>query len=532
MKRCPRCLLEKEIEEFQKKNGGMGIYPFCVPCRKLYKQEQYQKHRDSTLKKVKQYTQENKERIDAYQKQYREEHRQELNEQAKEYRKENAEAIREQRHLYNIRPEVRQANRERHREKYQNDPEYRQKKKESTKRATRAWYQRNKQTVCEFIRNERRNNPEFSENIRKITRKSVKVWRDKHPERYQEIQRRRFIARKTGKALGFDGTSHYEKLGWWQQNRCFYCNTVFDSNKDRTVEHIVPVSRDGLHSEENTVLVCRYCNGSKNDSLLYREWIPKTQQISDYFLDVEDIPEQYKDTVRIVSTFMGSERNASDNPFWMKSFKSSFPDTLLFFDWEWKNRRSACLNLLQGKFGKGERIPARKTGIVSVSSEDARVFLEENHLQGFGFGALYLGLVHNDDLVGLSVWKNSEGVAELNRLAFKGSVQGGFGKMLSYFIDQELPSGMPVLSYVDPRYADGHSYGNFDFSYEGDTGNPLYYYANGTGIYHRRLFQKKEMKKRFGSFFDEKETERENAKVFGYFRVYGLPQKKFIFKGV
>lgn len=45
---------------------------------------------------------------------------------------------------------------------------------------------------------------------------------------------------------------------------CFYCNSYTDKY-NRTLDHIVPLIKGGMHSEDNTVMACRPCNSSKRD---------------------------------------------------------------------------------------------------------------------------------------------------------------------------------------------------------------------------------------------------------------------------
>jgi len=48
------------------------------------------------------------------------------------------------------------------------------------------------------------------------------------------------------------------------RNLCAYCGLVFDE-KDLTTDHIMPVSRGGLHVWTNVLAACRRCNHAKSD---------------------------------------------------------------------------------------------------------------------------------------------------------------------------------------------------------------------------------------------------------------------------
>jgi 5-methylcytosine-specific restriction endonuclease McrA len=50
---------------------------------------------------------------------------------------------------------------------------------------------------------------------------------------------------------------------------CFWCGE--DARADGELDHVVPLSRGGDHSEGNTVLACARCNNDRN-SLLVIEW--------------------------------------------------------------------------------------------------------------------------------------------------------------------------------------------------------------------------------------------------------------------
>ncbi len=47
---------------------------------------------------------------------------------------------------------------------------------------------------------------------------------------------------------------------------CFFCkNELPEKDRDKTIEHLVPLSRGGSHCWENVVPACRGCNSSKSN---------------------------------------------------------------------------------------------------------------------------------------------------------------------------------------------------------------------------------------------------------------------------
>jgi 5-methylcytosine-specific restriction protein A len=53
---------------------------------------------------------------------------------------------------------------------------------------------------------------------------------------------------------------------WWKnkvaQGVCHYCEQKF-APKDLTMDHVVPLSRGGKSSKNNTVAACKACNNQK-----------------------------------------------------------------------------------------------------------------------------------------------------------------------------------------------------------------------------------------------------------------------------
>ena len=48
------------------------------------------------------------------------------------------------------------------------------------------------------------------------------------------------------------------------KNRCHYCK----KRKVLTIDHVIPLSKGGMHIVENIVPACRSCNSAKKDKLI------------------------------------------------------------------------------------------------------------------------------------------------------------------------------------------------------------------------------------------------------------------------
>jgi 5-methylcytosine-specific restriction endonuclease McrA len=57
-----------------------------------------------------------------------------------------------------------------------------------------------------------------------------------------------------------------------QENKCAACGIKFTKNNRYTVDHIVPVSKGGNLTFDNTQLLCKHCNCSKGaKTIIYRK---------------------------------------------------------------------------------------------------------------------------------------------------------------------------------------------------------------------------------------------------------------------
>lgn len=54
-----------------------------------------------------------------------------------------------------------------------------------------------------------------------------------------------------------------------RQKRCAYCKCKFTDKLPATVDHVIPLSKGGLHTISNLVLACRPCNSRKHNNEIY-----------------------------------------------------------------------------------------------------------------------------------------------------------------------------------------------------------------------------------------------------------------------
>jgi 5-methylcytosine-specific restriction endonuclease McrA len=56
----------------------------------------------------------------------------------------------------------------------------------------------------------------------------------------------------------------------WQENRCAICDKVFSKSLKATQDHIIPLSKGGLHKAENIQALCQECNSRKGNKIIQK----------------------------------------------------------------------------------------------------------------------------------------------------------------------------------------------------------------------------------------------------------------------
>jgi hypothetical protein len=202
---------------------------------------------------------------------------------------------------------------------------------------------------------------------------------------------------------------------------------------------------------------------------------------------------------------------------------------LHIFDTEWKNQiqRSIWKSIIKSKLKLNERIHARKCQIGSLTTNVARQFFSQNHLQGYAGGQIKIGLFYNDVLVMACILGKSRfskiATLELVRSAsLQGvTVVGGLSKMLAIIDDD-------ILSYADRRYSNGNAYKETGFSFVKNT-SPGYFYLENGQLVSRMKFQKHKISKIL-SIFDPTKTEKENMELNNMYPIWDCGHKLYLKK--
>ena len=212
-------------------------------------------------------------------------------------------------------------------------------------------------------------------------------------------------------------------------------------------------------------------------------------------------------------------------------------DLIHVFEDDWLYKKEIVKSMIASRLGiYKEKIFARKCQIKEIEKDQAKIFFNENHLQGFAYGDLYLGLMFNDELIQcICINKKGwhDGNVELTRMVTKLNTQvvGGFSKLMKHISDYiEYKS---ITSYVYKAWFNGKGYIESGFKIVKEN-NPSYsYVVNGRRV-HKSHFRKDKIKKMFErgglKFYDSDKTEHENMIENKIYRIYDCGTMKVIYE--
>jgi 5-methylcytosine-specific restriction endonuclease McrA len=135
--------------------------------------------------------------------------------------------------------------------------EYRESHKEEINNKSKLWRRNNVERCAAQSAEWAKNN---GDKLRAATKRYAKL----HPERVNYHTQLRRVRKK-----GLDGTITPQDIYAilvLQTNKCVYCNQEFSEVLPATLDHIIPISREGAsHTASNAQMLCKACNSSKKD---------------------------------------------------------------------------------------------------------------------------------------------------------------------------------------------------------------------------------------------------------------------------
>lgn len=184
------------------------------------------------------------------------------------------------------------------------------------------------------------------------------------------------------------------------------------------------------------------------------------------------------------------------------------------FEDEWIKKQNILKSMIRNLFNKTEnKIFARKCVIKEVSSKDALIFLEKNHLQGKCNSSIRYGLYYNNKLVSLMTFGKSRHFIGNNNYQWEllrfcnilnTNVIGGASKLFKHFVKIHNPNS--VVSYADRRWSNGNLYDKIGFVKYNESAPNYYYVINGKR-YYRFNFRKSILVKKYNCPLEMSEHE-------------------------
>jgi hypothetical protein len=254
---CSKCKIEKDISEFgivrRNKDGRMSM---CKACHKEIRMPE-----DKEKRKLRESDPEFKRKKKEYNRQYakRPEVKKRNNEKMKNYFKspKGRKYMKEYMKEYNSKPENKNRFKEYMREYYKR-PEVIAKRNTPENKARNNEYQREylKKPGVKQKRKEYNQRPEVKKRKREVYEKTPE-WRAAH---CKVMHKRRAKIKDLEYSLTLE---QWEKIIELQGNKCALCGKRFTKKNPATRDHIIPASRAGPYTMENTQAVHAACNSKK-----------------------------------------------------------------------------------------------------------------------------------------------------------------------------------------------------------------------------------------------------------------------------
>lgn len=253
--------------------------------------------------------------------------------------------------------------------------------------------------------------------------------------------------------------------------------------------------------------------------------------------EVDLFLEEHNVAIEINGIYWHTERYRSEDYHLKKTTEIQNGVRLIqFTDIQWCNKKEICKSIILSACKKTSLICAGDCTIETYTktNDGLTAFFDNNHIDGFEGGSLYIVMRHKDEIVmAASIGKsrfNPNGENEILRLATKlgFEVVDGLDRIVRVY---KKMSNVTLTNYVNRDICDTNYYMN----------NPLwerlndtkcgYFWTNGREIISSYYVQKKTLPKWLPSY-DATKTEVENMQSIGFARFYDSGNMKFRLKKV
>ena len=237
---CTKCKEKKLLTEFSFRSDTQKHRRQCKQCVSKISKKYYINNAD----KIKQYTEENKDKIKEQRRQSYLSHSEEVKEKRRQYCKDNPLKIKKQKREYYLRH------------------------KEEIKAKTKEYYKDNIEDIkIKNIEYRKKNFEKLKQAKQKYVSENKEKVRERH-RRYMNTEKGKLIAknmkhkRRAAEKKGDVTTKQLEKL-YIETKCCYWCNCKLNK-KNTHLDHYIPLAKGGKHTISNLVLSCDVCNRVKS----------------------------------------------------------------------------------------------------------------------------------------------------------------------------------------------------------------------------------------------------------------------------
>jgi hypothetical protein len=206
---------------------------------------------------------------------------------------------------------------------------------------------------------------------------------------------------------------------------------------------------------------------------------------------------------------------------------------LHIFEDDWVYKKDIVKSIISNKLHLIEsKIFARKCEIRYVGAKEAKLFLDENHIQGACRSKYKIGLYFNNRLVSLMTFgyrkTNRKNEFELIRFCniINTNIIGAASKLFNFFISNHKIEEGYIVSYADISLFDGGMYERLGFN-RVHLSKPNYFWVVNKVRNHRYVFNKQKLIKQG---FDPNKTEVQIMHEQGLYRIYGCGQVRYVYQ--
>jgi len=235
------------------------------------------------------------------------------------------------------------------------------------------------------------------------------------------------------------------------------------------------------------------------------------------------IPEK-KIAIEFNGLYWHTEKSGKNSTYHYQKYatlKDQGIQLLQIWEDDWKNNKERILKSIDYKLGLANtsKIYARLTTVTMITTQAARDFLNEHHIQGFASGSYYIGLQNDSGSLLAVIVLRRERTNTLNiiRYATSLSVVGGFTKLLKYAEKNYYPDRF--ITFSDNCISDGSLYKNNGFHIDKELAPDYMYVVNHTRK-HKFGFRIERFRNDKNLFYKEGMTEKELASLNNLQRIW------------